>query len=210
MAGNESGYVVVNVGGSDYVANITNGVARLNVTGLAIGIHNITVNYDGDYYYSAAATVVGNVSVIDKKNVTVTIDDVVLVIGENTTFTGKVNGNVSDKLDIKVNGVSGVNVTIAAGTYTVVATFAGNSTHKAGSLTKVFTIGKENATIEINDISLVIGKNATFSAKVNGVTTSVNVTIVVNGVENATVSNVTATTYTVTATFNGNATHNSK
>ena len=59
---------------------------------------------------------------------------------------------------------------------------------------------------KINDITLIIGKEAEFSAKVAGVDNDV-VVFTINGVTTKVIANVTAMTYTVVASFAGNDTH---
>ena len=129
-----------------------------------------------------------------------------LKIGEVTVFTGKVDGVDSDKLVFTVNNVETDRVNVAAGTYNVTATFLGNDTHNSGSAVRAFTIEKQNVTVTIDDVDLVINTRVTFTAKVDGHESS-DVVIYVNGAQGATVD-VVSGSYTVTATFIGNATHN--
>ena len=171
---------------------------------LVLGLHNISVVYDGDYYYTGASAV-GNVTVKDKLNSTVVIGDATLVIGEEITFNATVNNEVLGSGNITVNGVANATVNVTAGTYIVVATFAGNSTHKAANATRVFSINKTAVTVTIDTPTWTIGDEYIFTGKVNDVTT--NLTFIINGVRNATIANVSAGTYLVTAIFEGNFTH---
>ena len=143
---------------------------------------------------------------INRENVTVSINTPTLIIGENTTFTGKVNGVDNDNLVFTVNGVEGATVNVAAGTYTVVATFNGNDTHNSGSATATFEVNKTYTAVTIDDVVLTIGESVIFTGKVNGVAYS-GLTFSINGVPGATISSVSSGTYSVTATFTENATH---
>ena len=206
MNSTESGFVVIEVEGVNYTAGISNKTAKLDVSGLTVGTHEVKVYYGGDSYYGEANPITGMIVVNDKLPSVITIDDASLVIGKDTTFTAKLN-NVSGGVNFTVNGADTDTVTVAAGSYTVTASFAGNTTHKAASTTRVFNVTKADVVVTINGAELTIGKSVTFTGKVDGVDND-KLTFTVNGATNATVLNVSAGTYIVVARFAGNDTHN--
>ena len=206
MNSTESGYVVVLIDGVNYNVVINEGVAVLNVA-LGVGNHTVVAYYLGDEFYSNSTSVSSVVNVYDKLDSVVTIDDVELVIGKVTTFTAKLNGNVNNNIVIIVNGVESASVNISAGSYTVVAYFAGNVTHKSANATRTFVIGKGNVTVTIDDVNLTLGESATFTGKINGVKADLIFTI--NSEVSNVIDSVNAIDYVVIASFIGNATHNS-
>lgn len=290
-----SGKVIIEIDGLNYTASIGNdGKATLDVT-----LDKTTdgkVYYLGDDKYNAAAPETFTAVVNDKEDSTVTINDMALTIGESAKITAAVNGKACADLVYTINGVATDTIeNIRPIDYVVTASFAGNSTHKAGSASRTFTVskldsqiktvnvapvikdakskievamnGKESgsviieingvnytakisnakasleivldkttsgkvyylgdetykaaasktftavvndkadSTVAINDVNLEIGKSATVTGTVNGKTAPLTFTI--NGVETSRIAKVEATTYVVTASFAGNATHKS-
>ena len=206
MNSTESGRLIVEIDGVNRTVAINNSKAVLNIA-LGVGVHNITVYYDGDYYFTPASPAHGLAIVDDKITSVITINDASLEIGKETIFTAILNGEESDKITYTVNGNATDRAVIYSGIYEVTASFAGNQTHKATSTTRYFSTDKESVNVTINSPNLVIGSPYTFTGKVNGVDNS-NLVFTVNGVEGSTI-NVVAGTYTVVATFKGNDTHNS-
>ena len=109
------------------------------------------------------------VSVVDKYDSVVTINDTALTIGGSVTFHYVVNtiDDLEGNVTVTVNGNPTKTISsIAAGTYEVVVTFTGNATHKAASASKTFRAEKQNVTIVIGVNTLEIGAEATFTAQI--------------------------------------------
>ena len=205
MASTESGNVTIEIAGVNKTAEIINGVATLNIA-LPIGNNPIKVYYDGDYYFYPAASVAGNVVVMDKLVSDLRVNDTTLVIGQTTQFGATVNGENSPLITVTVNGQNTDTMYITAGTYNVTATFAGNVSHKANTTSRVFSIAKKSVNIAIVEPELVVGLPATFAATVNGESSGL-LKIFIDGVESDTITNVENRLYNVTVTFEGNLTH---
>ena len=58
-----TGTVTVEINSKKYTANVTNGIAKVNISGLSAGNHNITTTYSGDAKYDSI-TKKGNITVI--------------------------------------------------------------------------------------------------------------------------------------------------
>ena len=202
----ESGVVRIVIDGVNYTAPITSGNATLTVA-LTAGNHSVWAYYDGDTVFNPANAINTTVTVMNKLPSTVVIDkNITLNIDDIVNFTATVNGHKLGQGNITVNGNVLTNINITEGTYTVVATFAGNRTHAGASDTYTFTVSKKDVNLTIDDISLVIGNVVNFTAKLNGANFA---GVTVNGGSNINIT-VTAGTYTVVATFDGNRTHNMK
>jgi hypothetical protein len=52
LPGDANGEAVVDVNGARYVVDVVNGIAQLNVTGLANGTYPVTVTFNGDNNYT--------------------------------------------------------------------------------------------------------------------------------------------------------------
>ena len=183
---------------------VVNGKAQINVPNLKVGSYNVTVSYEGDAKYNAVSSS-SVVTVSDKLDSVIVIDYVNLTIGEIVTFTAKLNGEVSSDVVITVNGNDNASVNVSAGNYTVVASFAGNTTHKAANTTKVFVVDKIASGVNVSDITFDYGISANTTASLSGAT---GIIASIEGYENAvkvdgniiTVSDLPAGIYSLTVT----------
>ena len=89
------------------------------------------------------------------------------VVGQNTTFVATVNGDIPAELTVTVNGGSNHFDSINAGTYTIIAEFAGNATHRAKTVSTTIVVDKINSSIV----------NANANEVYVGQTTQINVTM---------------------------------
>lgn len=87
--------------GTSYYVEIVNGTATLPLSGLGIGVYNVTVTFNGDWkYYNATNSTLFNVT---KATPTIVVSADNITYGENATvivtFPEGVSGNVTIKLN---------------------------------------------------------------------------------------------------------------
>ena len=204
MNSTESGSVIIEINGMNVTVPINNGNASFEIAlnETATG----KVYYLGDDKFDAATPVEFTAVVNPKADSFVTITTDSLTICESATIEALVNGAASGDIIYMINGVETNTIDlVVAGTYNVVAIFEGNATHKANSTNKTFTIEKLDVpiTISVNE-----SYNVTDTISI-AVTAIDGTNITVNGEAfDAGKTSYAAGTYTVTAVFEGNATHN--
>ena len=182
-----NGFVTVKIDNKDYNVSISNGVGSLTVSGLSNDTFTVGVNYDGDYQFinftnnNAASIYVNKVPI---KNITVSLENNVISVGENAVYTiyvnpdnedYVVNGFVTVKVDNKdynvsiSNGVGRLSVSgLSNGSYFMNVTYGGDGTFNSFKVenTAKVTVGK----VPINSIrvtpvstSISIGDDAEFN-----------------------------------------------
>ena len=187
-----TGTVTVTIGDKTFIADVEDGMATVEITGLAVGEYELfDVTYSGDSIYNATsgmATIVispaASLVVIDS------IEDVVYnasvevsyAIENETEVTVNVydaDGNlIKEGITIEDDKItiSGLN----AGEYTIKITNAGDKNHTNSSDVETFTVNKATVTIEpvVTGDKVVDGEvNVTFTLPADVNTSSVVVTI---------------------------------
>ena len=210
-----TGDITITVGGKNYTASISKGVATFDVVGLDAGNTTVAAFYAGDDVYAFNASA-ANFTVLKRSSqISVSADNT--TAGEHTVI--KVSGLPSDATGyviVKVNGTEyGINITkgedsvsvlvIKAGKYTVVATYIGDYKYMSNESTTTFSAdkatGKVDVTVKngtVNDV--VVEVNAPSDA--NG-----NVTVLVDN-ETKVVQNVTGGKNTIVVPDVGEGEHN--
>ena len=102
------GTVTVEIEGKKYTANIINGTAKVNISGLGVGDYNITTTYSGDAKY-VSMTKKGNITVIPNMDVNLYVDDVVMIYHDGTRLVAKLTDYqgrpiVNDIIYFNING----------------------------------------------------------------------------------------------------------
>ena len=102
------GTVTVEIEGKKYTANIINGTAKVNISGLGVGDYNITTTYSGDAKY-VSMTKKGNIIVIPNMDVNLYVDDVVMIYHDGTRLVAKLTDYqgrpiVNDIIYFTING----------------------------------------------------------------------------------------------------------
>ena len=102
------GTVTVEIEGKKYTANIINGTAKVNISGLGVGDYNITTTYSGDAKY-VSMTKKGNITVIPNMDVNLYVDDVVMIYHDGTRLVAKLTDYqgrpiVNDIIYFTING----------------------------------------------------------------------------------------------------------
>ena len=114
------GTVTVEIEGKKYTANIINGTAKVNISGLGVGDYNITTTYSGDAKY-VSMTKKGNITVIPNMDVNLYVDDVVMIYHDGTRLVAKLTDYqgrpiVNDIIYFTINGKTYAKTTDDKGT----------------------------------------------------------------------------------------------
>ena len=85
VSGNAGGNVAVNINGTNYTANVTNGKAVVNISDEAPGSYNTTVYYSGDENHSAKSVTVPVTVPKYSTEITIAVDN--YKVGETVKVT---------------------------------------------------------------------------------------------------------------------------
>ena len=220
---NASGNVTVKVGNDTYVANVTEGVAYVDLVNATPGEHNITVIYSGDdTHENVTVNATATVPMYDtpiEVNVTEVSEGetVIITVGVPVNATGNVTVVIDGKeypgtIDEGVAVIPVDNLT--AGNKTFVVVYPGDGNYSANYTIANLTVkeGRINPDIKVIDygngtVVVVVGDNATgnVTVKVGNETYTANVT---NGTAVLNLVNTTPGTYDITVDYSGDDTHN--
>ncbi|MBR6993776.1 MAG: Ig-like domain repeat protein, partial [Methanobrevibacter sp.] len=216
-----TGILNVTVNGTPYYIEIINGNATLPISGLSVGVYNVTVTFVGDKkYYNATNSTLFNVSKatpsinVTVENITYGEDAIVIVTvpeGQSGNVTIKLNETVVFTQE-PIDGQATFTLkNLSASNYTIEATFNGNENYTIASNSTNFTVFKATPELNVTVEDIYYGDAEHIIIKVN---TGGNVTVKVNGTE--TILNITSSgnetyvydlavgNYPVEVTFNGN------
>ena len=221
---NATGNVLISIGSIHVYAELENGRASVNITGLGVGKHNVTVTYEGDANYTGNSTT-GSFNV-SKREITITINtNATYVVGQPVVFTFSTSENITEVVTITIgdkiyhtfveNGTGNYTVyDLTVDSYIAVINFPGNTQFNATqNETKFEVIAKKPTDIKIDVESITVGKDLTVNVTVTAGATG-NVTIIIagneytqpignDGVARFNIENLTARHYEVTAIYNG-------
>ena len=216
------GTVTITVDNKPTDVPIKNGVAALNLTGLAEGKHTVNVTYPGNSNFNSSAfnTTFSTKSVASKINVTASdiVYGNILTVKATVTSdaTGDVEftiGNITKTGTIKGGAASATFEGLNAGNHNITARYLGDSTYISSTNTTTATVSKANSTVLIDVGEIVEGQNVviTFTASANA---TGNITVEIpglysprnrtleNGVNKWTITPVYGN-HTVKVTYNG-------
>ena len=175
-----TGTVTVEIGGKNYTANVTDGVANVIIPGLGVGDYNITTTYSGDAKYDLM-TKKGNITVIPNVNVNLDVDDVVMVyhdgtrlVAKLTDYQGKPIVNATIYFNINgvnyarttdANGTASIALNLESGAYPVIVAYNGSASYSKISKNITVTI---NPSIIADDLVKMYKNDTKFSAKFLG------------------------------------------
>ena len=221
---NATGNVLISIGSIHVYAELENGVASVNITGLSVGKHNVTVTYVGDNNYNPNAT--NSSFEVSKLTTSITIETNNVYVGQPVEFTIKTSANFTEVVTVTIgdktyhtfvqNGTGSLDVyDLVADTYTATVKFPGNTQYdEAENQTDFEVYAKKSSEVTVNVESITVGENATVKVNITKGATG-NVTIVLAGheytkaVDNATgevtfeIKDLTARNYEVTAIYHG-------
>ena len=175
-----TGTVTVEIGGKNYTANITDGVANVIIPGLGVGDYNITTTYSGDAKYDLM-TKKGNITVIPNVNVNLDVSDVEMfyhdgsrLVAKLTDFQGKPIVNATIYFSINgvnyarttdANGTASIALNLESGAYPVIVAYNGSASYSKISKNITVTI---NPSIIADDLVKMYKNDTKFSAKFLG------------------------------------------
>lgn len=229
---NATGYVTVNVNGTNYTINLTQGKGSLQIAGLGNGTYNVVATYLGDSQYDVA---VDNTKTFEMTKLTSSVsvsfdspiiagDDVLVTVTMSPGIDATVKLIVGDKnYDVAVvGGVGHYSVTnLTNATYDVKAVFAGDDKYEGSTsavkkleVNKIITklsIDIDKTSIDVGDRAFVTIELLNASNKVLFINAIVTVKVnganhtvgLVNGKGNFTLSGLASGTYAIKAVFAG-------
>ena len=175
-----TGTVTAEIGGKNYTANVTDGVANVIIPGLGVGDYNITTTYSGDAKYDLM-TKKGNITVIPNVDVNLDVDDVVMVyhdgtrlVAKLTDYQGKPIVNATIYFNINgvnyarttdANGTASIALNLESGAYPVIVAYNGSASYSKISKNITVTI---NPSIIADDLVKMYKNDTKFSAKFLG------------------------------------------
>ena len=220
-----SGNVTVSVGKDVYNAVISNGSAKVVVSGLGAGVYNVSANFTDDKYAQNKANATVVVSKVTDYNMNITVPE--FKEGVNSIISVDLpkdaTGTVTVEIDGKkytanvTNGTAKVNIpALSAGNHNITTTYSGDAKYdsmtKKGNITVI-----PNVNLDVNDVVMFYHDGTRLVAKLTDSQGKpiVNATIYfnINGVDyakstddNGTASmglNLDSNVYAVTVTYNG-------
>ena len=191
---NATGYVIININGTNYTVNTTEGRGSVAIKNLASGDYWIHATYIGDDQYMPSTNNTETFTV-SKLNLTeIQIDAEDIVYGNPMNITVTVPATVTGTITLKLNDTTGRNITLtitngkvtwivtglAAGNYTVHAVYNGNDYYNINDTqSKTFEVEKANPGLYLVSFEGVVYENATIRAYINEETAGefVNITV---------------------------------
>ena len=222
-----TGNITVTVNDREFLKELINGSASVELTGLNPGNYSATVAYSGDVKYGATektiqfeipkiSTTLENMIV--KSNITVPVISIVLPFDATGNITVVVSGKSYTKELINGNATVDVEA-LAPGSYNATVTYSGDN--KYDSSTKIVKVIVPKVAVELNNDTLVVdGQNGsssvsidlpadatgTLTVAVGGKTFSENI---VDGKACVDVSGLAPGSYNATVTYSGDSKYDS-
>ena len=223
---NATGYVTVNVNGTNYTINLTQGAGSVQIAGLGNGTYYVHATYLGDRQYFAASNndktfemtkldttmgiAVESIDYTQKANITVTITP------DATGFiTVRINNTKSITLPIVKGKVNWIVDGLAADNYTVYANYSGDGKYNISNTDKVnksFEVRQITPVITIETVEVNSARNATVVVHITpGTTGDINITVnnenysgpIENGVARIVIKQLNEGSYQVFANYTG-------
>ncbi|WP_407393829.1 Ig-like domain repeat protein [Methanobrevibacter sp.] len=219
---NAVGYVIVNVDGTNYTVNTTNGNGSITIKGLGNTTHTVNVTYIGDDQYlpSENSTTFG----IPKANTTIAITVQNITYGESANITVTVENDATGYITIRIDNIRNVTLPVINGTvnwivdnlpadnYTVYANYSGDGKYNKNETSKGFEISQISPEIKIIEVISTADKNATIIVEIDprvseDITVNVNnknyTAKPVNGIAVVTTDVLDYNDYTINASYAG-------
>ena len=216
--------VLVDVDGTGYYVNITDGKGQLVIPGISGGNHTVTARYLGDDKYSPSQKATKSFEVESvPSTVSVKVDNItygdkaVVEVTVPTDATGNVTVTIGNKTyTVPVSGGKGVLVVpdLGAGNYTVKATYNGDDKYESSTNSTEMEVAKEILTpedVKVIDqgngtVVVVVPENATGNVTIKVGDKEYNATVV-NGTAVITLDNSTPGTHEVEVIYSGDDNH---
>ena len=183
---NATGYAIVNINGTEYSINLTDGKGSVEVKDLEYGTYRLNVTYIGDdqYLSSENNTVEFTVS---KLQPVFTVNGTDIIFGESELVTFETTENITGIVKIEIGGknYTGIiyegkgNVTVEnlkVGGHDVTLYFDGNRKYLNATAYNTFDVGKATIPVVVIAQNITYGDKEIFAIYVNS-TGKVNITI---------------------------------
>ena len=177
LPGDASGRILLDIAGQKYYADINNGLAQFNITGLKAGVNRFNVTYDGDYKYlenrtNSSLTVSKIQPVFGVNGTDITVGDDELIkfeTAENITGTVKVQINDRNYTAFVSQGKGNLTVSgLSAGKYNITLYFTEDEKYLPATARNNFTVNQTTVSIRIMTRDVEYGNNETITVYVNG------------------------------------------
>ncbi|WP_458403261.1 Ig-like domain repeat protein [Methanobrevibacter sp.] len=218
-----SGSLTVNVNGNEYSAELIDGSAVVNVTGLNPGNYSAVVTYTGDFRFTQAVKTV-NLEVpkiaLDLNELTF-ISPIAEGILVEVSLPTDAGGDISVQINTMnyagglINGFTSININnLDPGNYTASMTYSGDGKYEAGVDSFDFEVAK--IILQFNDSNLIVSKisggiivNASLPGDADGeIIVSVNgdnfTETLTGGASSVKVTDLAAGNWQATVTYTGN------
>ncbi|WP_405265224.1 Ig-like domain repeat protein [Methanobrevibacter sp.] len=221
---NATGAVLVNVAGKNIFANVEDGIAHISISGLAVGVCDISATYNGDEIYAKAENNTATVTVNSfDSELSASAENI--TVGQNATISIEINSEITEGVKVVI-GDSEYPVTLAdgkgivvipdlaAGNYTARVIFAGNAKFAAKEVEVKFSVSKSDVPGDVN-ITIAIPEGTTsptFTVTLpSDATGNLTVTVdgvnhtapLVNGSASITVENMTVGDHNISVAYSG-------
>ena len=217
-----TGYVLININGTEFYANLVNGTANYTIPPTQTGYFVVNVTYLGDDKY------LGNITngsyTVNKIKTEISIAGENVTVGQSITFNITMNANLTEVVIVEITGKnyttfvengngSIIIYNLPENEYIATVYFQGNLRYAAvNNTTTVKVSAKKASATSVNVDSIFVGDDAVIFVNVTQGATG-NVTIVVagnaytkalnNSKVNFTLKGLSARDYHVTAIYNG-------
>ena len=186
-----TGTVTIEINGKSYTADVKDGKAVFNVTGLEAGDKTVAVKYDGDKNYVENSTT-GQFTV-SKRPSTVSASGKDINVGKDEVITVTVPKDATGRVLVDIDGVGYYGTIVngkakvvipelPSGKYTAKVTYEGDDKYLPSTTTTKFTVTKVKTPIEATGDDIDQGDDATVVVRVPSDATG-TVTITVDGKE---------------------------
>jgi len=220
-----TGYVVVNVNGTNYTINLTASRGSINIAGLGNGTYYVHATYIGDDNYLTSTNITETFEMV-KSDVVMNITVESIDYGTKANITVNITSDATGFITIRINETRNITLPIgngkvnwivdglAADNYTVYANYSGDGKYNINNTNKVnesFEVRQISPDIRIVYVGSVAGENATVIVEIDSrATETLNITVdkyyekaIGNGVIILTTDKLENGTYTIIANYTG-------
>ena len=217
-----TGSLTVNVGGSEFSKDLTNGAAIVRLTGLNPGNYSAVVTYSGDFRYAKAIRTISvevpkiTLDLNDSIYVSQAVDGVLVEVSMPSDASGDIDIQVNGKTynGSLSNGFTSIDINnLDPGNYTAYLTYSGDSKYDQAVKTISFEVPK--IVLQFNDSNMVVSKmvdgiivDVTLPSDASGsIMVSVNGTnyngVLTGGVSSVKVTGLSPENWQATVTYSG-------
>ena len=223
---NATGYVTVNVNGTNYTIKLNDGAGSVQIAGLGNGTYYVHATYIGDRQYFAASN---NDKTFEMTKLDTTMDIAVTDIdyGQKANITVTITNGATGFITIRINETRNITLPIgngkvnwivdglAADNYTVYANYSGDGKYNINNTDKVnksFEVRQITPVITIETVEVNSARNATVVVHITpGTTGKINITVnnenysgpIENGVARIVIKQLNEGNYQVFANYTG-------